>query len=1013
MNQEAIQQAAHEEAWVPKADKVKISTTNMRIDPTMTQKEETYQVVLNIIKNTAFYKAFLGSADVPEIYMQQFWFIVTKIKNTNFYEFKLENKKCLVDVEMFRQALDICPRFLGKEFIIPPFEEKLLTFLIRLGYASATNATSNDRLRQSRVAIIWGMFHKKYVDFVELVWEDLSYKIDNRCNVDYAIKQSETYKAFINYSIGLIPPKKTRGKGSQGKKSNVTPKPVSVEVSNESDLDPVTRRTSSKRISKKKVSISADDNIIPELDVDLELGNSMSLTKAVEEDAARQVHATHKWIVTKSDPEASGDLYDPLDYTSSVSKKISPDSSQNLKGIQTLTAEEQLIANTMQTLKANKESSRSQAHARGSSEGTGTKLGVPDESTVILTTSHEGIGTKPGVPDEVKDFSEAKADVTLDWGSEEESEYSKEENIDEEIDWVYSDEEEEKKDDDDDDKSIDIEKTDDEGENDDEFVQGDEYVQDNVDEEMKNAEVAKIGKGDEEIPDTAKADAEKSEEVKDDIKKDELPLSSSSLSVSSGFSNQFLNLSSDKSTVGNLKDSADAEINSFLDPSVISPIPEIPTKTPAITLRPPPPVTTIISVIQQQSTPIPTPPITIIAPVVTTIPDPLPTIIQRVFVLKKDVQELKEIDHTTTHLASLRSEIPSTQVDYKDVIEVSVHANVINEVKNLLPKFLPKVVSDFATLVIQSTIKKALEKTLIVLDQSSSQAQSSLKAAYSLSEYELKTILFEKMNKSRSYLTHDKHQALFDALFNSLCLDDVITRGQADLEKIIKKRDHDGYLGHLTIASEYFFNNNLEYLKSSDLENKYTTSITKMKAKILSVVSVKVNKLHGYGHLEEITGRRADRQLYTFKEGDFVDLYLNDIEDMLLLAAQHKLGSDIIDLVVALRISAKELYTPSFDPPRVVYEDLNKRKRVMRADELYKFPNETLKLVRDELHQRILNFRLGYNKEMSRRKWSATDKRRSELMVELIDKQMRERRIIRTLERLVGARELEMDYRLM
>nr|GEV84845.1 hypothetical protein [Tanacetum cinerariifolium] len=85
----------------------------------------------------------------------------------------------------------------------------------------------------------------------------------------------------------------------------------------------------------------------------------------------------------------------------------------------------------------------------------------------------------------------------------------------------------------------------------------------------------------------------------------------------------------------------------------------------------------------------------------------------------------------------------------------------------------------------------------------------------------------------------------------------------------------------------------------------------------------------------------------------------------------------------------------------------------MRVDELYKFSNGTLKLVRDELHHRVLSFRLGYKKEMNRRKWSAIDKKRLELMVELIDKKMRERRIIRNLERLVGARELEMDYRLM
>ncbi|GJV01103.1 hypothetical protein Tco_1334672 [Tanacetum coccineum] len=81
--------------------------------------------------------------------------------------------------------------------------------------------------------------------------------------------------------------------------------------------------------------------------------------------------------------------------------------------------------------------------------------------------------------------------------------------------------------------------------------------------------------------------------------------------------------------------------------------------------------------------------------------------------------------------------------------------------------------------------------------------------------------------------------------------------------------------------------------------------------KILSVVSVKVKKLHGYGHLEEIVVRRADRQLYKFKEGDFVDLHLNDIEDMLLLAFQHKLfqldESDIVDFIVALRMFTRSL----------------------------------------------------------------------------------------------------------
>ncbi|GJY07448.1 zinc finger, CCHC-type containing protein [Tanacetum coccineum] len=175
--------------------------------------------------------------------------------------------------------------------------------------------------------------------------------------------------------------------------------------------------------------------------------------------------------------------------------------------------------------------------------------------------------------------------------------------------------------------------------------------------------------------------------------------------------------------------------------------------------------------------------------------------------------------------------------------------------------------------------------------------------------------------------------------------------------------------------------------------------------------SVSLKKLHGYGHLEDIMVKRSDQQLYKFKEGDFVNVYLNDIEDMPLLDIQHKLfhldGSDILDFIVALR-----MFTRSLILKRRV-EDLQLSKRVLLADELYKFLDGTLKSVHDEIHHRVLDFHLDYNKEMPNRKWTAIDRKRSGLMIELIYKQLRERDIIKNLERLVGARELEMDYKLM
>ncbi|GJR90725.1 hypothetical protein Tco_0214736 [Tanacetum coccineum] len=117
--------------------------------------------------------------------------------------------------------------------------------------------------------------------------------------------------------------------------------------------------------------------------------------------------------------------------------------------------------------------------------------------------------------------------------------------------------------------------------------------------------------------------------------------------------------------------------------------------------------------------------------------------------------------------------------------------------------------------------------------------------------------------------------------------------------------------GRQVVSADYFFNNDLEYLKGGSLSRKYTTSTTKTKAakydniegiedmvptlwspvkhdvfsrkRIIAVTHVKVMKWYGYGYLEEIIIRRKDQTLHKFKEGDFPRINLHDIEDLLLL----------------------------------------------------------------------------------------------------------------------------------
>ncbi|GKC33142.1 hypothetical protein Tco_1040436 [Tanacetum coccineum] len=183
--QETQQVPARDEKWVPFDERVKINSTNIRLETTVPQKEETFQVVVDIIKNSTCFKTFTISADIPEIFMQQFWYTIKKVQGTVSYEFLLANKKCTVNAEVFRKILDICPRVEGLDFTDVLDDDTALIFLIDLGYKGplykhtnmfvdhmhqpwrtlaviinkclSRKTASNDKLRKSIIDILWGM----------------------------------------------------------------------------------------------------------------------------------------------------------------------------------------------------------------------------------------------------------------------------------------------------------------------------------------------------------------------------------------------------------------------------------------------------------------------------------------------------------------------------------------------------------------------------------------------------------------------------------------------------------------------------------------------------------------------------------------------------------------------------------------------------------------------------------------------------------------------------------------
>ncbi|GJY45854.1 hypothetical protein Tco_0434917 [Tanacetum coccineum] len=175
----------------------------------------------------------------------------------------------------------------------------------------------------------------------------------------------------------------------------------------------------------------------------------------------------------------------------------------------------------------------------------------------------------------------------------------------------------------------------------------------------------------------------------------------------------------------------------------------------------------------------------------------------------------------------------------------------------------------------------------------------------------------------------------------------------------------------------------------------YASNLTSSKdvysrRRIIVVTRFKLMKMYDNGHLEEIEVRRDDQKLYTFKEGDFKRLRLQDIEDMLLLLVQQKLTNLTIDERYSLNVVLRktDCHSTAGERSLIRCQKLPKEAQPYQA-----------RHIQDEY--------------LPKKKWSNLDKKWARVMVQDIDKQIYERRLMRNLEKFVGGREYGNDLRLL
>nr|GEU91209.1 hypothetical protein [Tanacetum cinerariifolium] len=220
--------------------------------------------------------------------------------------------------------------------------------------------------------------------------------------------------------------------------------------------------------------------------------------------------------------------------------------------------------------------------------------------------------------------------------------------------------------------------------------------------------------------------------------------------------------------------------------------------------------------------------------------------------------------------------------------------------------------------------------------------------------------------------------------------------------------------GHRVIPFDHFIKNDLAYLSGGVSSRTYATLVTKIKDvnygyikwiedlvpntmesahdvysrnKIIAIKKLMIVEWHNYKHLEWIIVRRDDDKLYTFKEGDYNRLRLQDIKDISILLVQCKLTNLNIKERLALGVSLSDLkrktpYKAYSNPKGFIYQNQDKKNRLMRINELHKFSDGILKDVRSVLDDTLKKIQI---KCLPQTIWIEVDRERAGAIIQAID----------------------------
>ncbi|GJW57024.1 hypothetical protein Tco_0103755 [Tanacetum coccineum] len=191
-----------DEQIVPRSQWLTIGKSNLLFNAQKIQKNPIFQISVDILSNTNFFQAFTASANVPAIYLQQFWNTMKYNEKTGVYSCQVDEQWFDLSADLLRKALAITPVIPAHPFELPPSGNTVIDFVNELGYPEPVEIVSNirvnyvyqpwrailtlinqcltgktsgsDKPRHPVLQMLWGIVTQTNVDHAELIWEEFT-----------------------------------------------------------------------------------------------------------------------------------------------------------------------------------------------------------------------------------------------------------------------------------------------------------------------------------------------------------------------------------------------------------------------------------------------------------------------------------------------------------------------------------------------------------------------------------------------------------------------------------------------------------------------------------------------------------------------------------------------------------------------------------------------------------------------------------------------------------------------